>query len=258
MAYLGRYTTGLAFPDQRDSQTTATGGGGIDYSDIIQRMEAQSASARQANIERGRRVENIYSEIIDRYRAGGAFEKAGLGEIAKGMTTGVGRESQQMISSGLYGTTTGAQVGRRWEESYAQPARLKLEDIMSQRLTAAQESMAGFLERIEEPYPDYGAVLPYLSQAATGGGGGGGGGAGGYGAMTAKNISGSVGGTQAWGSYGAPAHPDLAPTAEKKFIPQPLGLTANQLATGWGIGKRIKSGAGVTAGGQSAYLGIGG
>lgn len=156
---------------QQQQRRTGGGGGAGGAGGLVSRMEAQAEAARQANIARQQRIEGLHQEIIGRYRAGGAFEKAGLAEIGKGMKRGVGAETQRMISSGLYGTTTGAQVGRRWEESYAQPARLKLEDVMAQRLTAAQTGMAGFLERIEEPYPDYGAILPYLSQMGSTGGG---------------------------------------------------------------------------------------
>jgi len=78
---------------------------------------------------------------------------------------------QQMISSGLYGTTTAAGAGRRWEEAVGAPARLRLEDIMMQRLSQAQVGKAGFMERIEEPYPDYAMMAGLMQQGAAGGGG---------------------------------------------------------------------------------------
>ena len=131
------------------------------YGGIVQAMSRAAAQARQANIERQKRIEAIYGKMIGRYQPGGAFERAGLAEIKRARTKGVGQEMQQMISSGLYGTTTAAQVPRRWEEEVGAPARIKLEDIMQQRLTGAQQQLAGFLERIEEPYPDY-ATLTQL------------------------------------------------------------------------------------------------
>lgn len=129
------------------------------YAGLIGQVSAQQASARQANIARQKRIESMYSEMMQRYQPGGAFEKRGLGEIERAKTKGVGQETQQMISSGMYGTTTAAGVGRGWEAEVGAPARLRLEDIMQQRLTGIQQQKAGFLERIQEPYPDYSALM---------------------------------------------------------------------------------------------------
>ncbi|GAG11478.1 unnamed protein product, partial [marine sediment metagenome] len=118
-----------------------------------------AAGARAANIARQRQIESMYSEMMQRFQPGGAFERRGLGEIERARTKGVGTEMQQMISSGMYGTTTAAGVPRQWEAEVGAPARLRLEDIMQQRLTGIQQQKAGFLERIEEPYPDYSALM---------------------------------------------------------------------------------------------------
>jgi len=115
--------------------------------------------ARQANLARKQQIESMYGEMMKRYQPGGAFERRGLGEIERQRTKGVGKEMQQMISSGLFGTTTAAGTGRRWEADVGAPARLRLEDIMQQRLTGIQQQKAGFLERIKEPYPDYSALM---------------------------------------------------------------------------------------------------
>ena len=115
--------------------------------------------ARQANLARKQQIDSIYGEMMKRFQPGGAFERAGLGQIERAKTKGTGKEMQQMISSGLFGTTTAAQTGRRWEAEVGAPARLRLEDIMQQRLTGIQQQKAGFLERIQEPYPDYSALM---------------------------------------------------------------------------------------------------
>lgn len=114
-----------------------------------------SERARQANIARQQRIEEMYGLMEQRVQPGGAFERRGLAEIETARTRGVGREMQQMISSGMYGTTTAAGIGRGWEAEVGAPARGRLEDVMQQRLTGIQMQKAGFLERIEEPYPDY-------------------------------------------------------------------------------------------------------
>ena len=127
-------------------------------------ISAQQASAKRANLQRYAQIMAIYDMIITRSQPGGAFEKAGLGEIEKAKTKGVGQETQQMISSGMYGTTTAAGIGRGWEADVGAPARLRLEDIMEQRLSTAQLGKAGAIERREDVYPDYNALLQMLAR----------------------------------------------------------------------------------------------
>lgn len=134
------------------------------YGGLIGQVGAQQASAKQANIARQKRIESLYSEMMKMVQPGGAFEKRGLADIERQKTKGVGGEMQQMISSGMYGTTTAAGVERGWEADVGAPARLRLEDIMQQRQLGVMGQKAGFLERIEDVYPDYSALLQMLAR----------------------------------------------------------------------------------------------
>ena len=134
------------------------------YSGLTRQIGAQSASARRANIQRRKQIEAMYDKMMGMVGPGGAFEKRGLGEIEAAKTKGTGKEMQQMISSGMYGTTTAAGVGRKWEADVGAPARLRLEDIMQQRQLGVMGQKAGFLERIEDVYPDYSALLQMLAR----------------------------------------------------------------------------------------------
>jgi len=122
--------------------------------------------ARAKNIEQYEQLMEIAEKGITRYQPGGAFEKAGLAQIEAAKTTGVGAETQKLISSGLYGTEVGAGVERGWEADIGTRARLTLEDIMQQQLTGAERFKAGIVERPEYTYPDYG-VLMQAVQAST-------------------------------------------------------------------------------------------
>ena len=153
------YTRTFQTPVQRQRATR-----GPDYSGLIRQVSAQQEKAKQANIKRRQQIESIYGEMMQRYQPGGAFERRGLGEIERARTKGVGQEMQQMISSGLYGTTTAAGVGRKWEADVGAPSRLRLEDIMQQRMTGIQQQKAGFLERIEDKYPDISSLLQTLAR----------------------------------------------------------------------------------------------
>ena len=126
----------------------------------------QYEAARKANEQRYAQAMAIYDEIINRYQPGGTFGQAALGLLEEQKTRDIGKEMQQMISSGIYGTTTAAGAPRRWEAEVGAPSRLRLEDIMMQRLSGAQVGKAGFIERREDVYPDVGAVAGYAGQMA--------------------------------------------------------------------------------------------
>lgn len=129
-------------------------------------IQQEYLSAKQANEQRYAQAMSIYDEIIKRYQPGGTFGKAALGQLEKQKTRDVGRETQQMISSGLYGTTTTAGLPTKWEAEVGAPSRLRLEDIMMERLSQAQVGKAGFIERREDVYPDVGAYAGYAAEGA--------------------------------------------------------------------------------------------
>jgi len=124
------------------------------YQDFLKREEA----ARAANIKREQEIRGIYGQEIAQYEEGGAFKAAGLADIEQAKTRAIGAGTQQMISSGLYGTTTAASIPVQAEQT-AGLQRLKLEDILQQRTTEAKRGLAGFVERIETPYPDYSMLM---------------------------------------------------------------------------------------------------
>ncbi len=122
--------------------------------DLMAKFEKQEESARQSNLSRYSEILGIYDKIIARSAPGGAFEQAGLSDIETARRKSVGQGTQSLISSGLSGTTTAAQLGTTFEKEVGTPARLKLEDIMEQRRSQAQIGKAGAIERREDVGPD--------------------------------------------------------------------------------------------------------
>lgn len=131
-------------------------------SGLVQNFQRREAGARAANVKRESEIRSTYADIIARLQGGGAFKKAGLADIEESKTQAIGAGTQQLISSGLFGTTTAAAIPVQ-AEAQAQRSRLKLEDILEQRVTEAKLGQAAFVERIEDPYPDYNQLIQALS-----------------------------------------------------------------------------------------------
>lgn len=155
------------------TRTTTYGAGGNPYfrgntsgafNKLLSQFGAKEKEARASNLKRYEQAMSIYDQIIARSQPGGAFEKRALGEIERQKTKGVGQEMQQLISSGLFGTTTASGAGKRWEAEVGAPARLTLEDMMQQRVSGAQRDKAGFIERRSDPYPDYSMLANLASR----------------------------------------------------------------------------------------------
>ena len=142
----------------------SSGGGGVNYASLLADFEKREKGARKANIRRETEIRNIYANIINQGQ--GAARTAGFADIERTKTRAVGAGTQQMISSGLYGTTTAASIPVQAEQT-AGLQRLKLEDMLQQRTNVAKLGLAGFVERIETPYPDYSALMQaYISQGS--------------------------------------------------------------------------------------------
>jgi len=143
------------------------GGGGAATSNLAADYYKMSQQAYAANLARRTEVEDIYDRIISMYGAGGTYGEAALELLGRAKVQDVGRAEQQDISRGLYGVRSRA---AEWEAGPGATGRLKLEDIKTERLSSALQAKAGFLAGIQEPYPDYGALM----QASGAGGGYGG------------------------------------------------------------------------------------
>lgn len=144
----------------------------LDYQSFIDDFTKREKAAREANLKRENEIRGTYAGIISQYQSGGAFKAAGLADIEETKTRAVGAGTQQLISSGLYGTTTASALPVQ-AENQAQRSRLRLEDILQERTNQAKLGLAGFVERIEDPYPDYSVLINAMIAGSQGGGGSG-------------------------------------------------------------------------------------
>jgi len=128
------------------------------YSGLLADMQKRETDAYAANKAIEMEIRGIYDNLIARSSEGGAAKTAGMAEIELGKTRAIGAGTQQMISSGLFGTTTAASIPVQ-AENQASLSRLKLEDMLEQRTQELKLGKAGFAERIDNPYPDYNMLL---------------------------------------------------------------------------------------------------
>lgn len=141
--------------------------------DWMSELLRESERREKKTAEREAEIRALYDEMVRRYSPGGEFEKKSLAEIERRgerfVEKGYGEGLQSAISRGMFGTTyTGGLKGRlrgQYEEEIGAPSRLRLEDLLMQRLTSAQQGLAGFLERQEDVGPSlsdiYGMARDY-------------------------------------------------------------------------------------------------
>jgi len=134
--------------------------------EIISRFTEQQEAARLSNEQRYAQALAIYDKIISQYQPEGGYLKGALAELEREKGRAVASQTQDLVSSGLFGTSTRAGLGQKWEAEVGQPARLKLEDIRMGRLAQALGAKAGAIERREDVGPDYATVAQLAATAA--------------------------------------------------------------------------------------------
>jgi len=139
----------------------------MSYQDIIANFQQQQEAARVANEARYAESLKLYDEIIKQYQPEGGFLKGAEAELGREKTRTVAGQEQKLVSSGLFGTSTVAGLGSKWEAEVGQPARLKLEDVRMGRLAQALGAKAGAIERREDIGPDYATIAALSQQAAS-------------------------------------------------------------------------------------------
>lgn len=182
-------------------RNAGTSSGGLDsYLSSFEKMAEQS---RVENLAREQEIRSIFDDIISRYSESGTYKAGMTKEIETRKEADIGKEIQQMISSGIYNTSMPAGLSNKWESEVGTTARLKLEDLLQERVINAQIQKANFINSIENEYPDYSTIASLAGQASQGGSYGGGGF---YSGGTSYNNS-----FQSWSDR----NPPITPTYER-------------------------------------------
>lgn len=129
---------------------------------IFQQLEEEHRARTQ---ERETEVRGLYDQIIGQYQPDGGFGAGTEAMIGRQKQQYLGSATQNLISSGMFGSTMTAGLGKKFEEEVGMPTRLKLEDLRYDRLSQAMGEKAGFVERIEDRIPSYGEIAQLSAQS---------------------------------------------------------------------------------------------
>lgn len=140
--------------------------------DLLAKFDVQHAQSNIANVQRYKEGIGLHDENIAQFLPGGSFGAGMEAQLERAATKSVAQSQQSLVSSGLQGTTTAANIRKKWEEDVGTPARLQMEDIKAQKLAAARAEKAGFIERRQDIGPDYSTIASLAKTAATSAGGG--------------------------------------------------------------------------------------
>ena len=135
------------------------------YQGVLARFEKQQEEARRMNEQRYAEAQQLYNQVISQYEPGGDFGKGYIAQLERTKQRTVAGQQQQLVSSGLFGTSVTAGLGQKFEEEVGQPARLRLEDLRRSRYAQALQAKAGLVERREDIGPDYRTIAQLAQQA---------------------------------------------------------------------------------------------
>ena len=99
-------------------------------------------------------ITSIYDKIIAQFAPGGGFGAGTEAMINRQKQRSISSATQNLISSGLYGTTMTAGLDKKFEEEVGTPARLKLEDLRYQAYANSLAQKAQFLGNILPSYSE--------------------------------------------------------------------------------------------------------
>jgi hypothetical protein len=182
---LGYFGAGTANFDPTDAPSAPSGGGGssssnysfssssggtnMTSSDILDKYEKSYAEARSANELRYQQGMDILGKAVQRYQPGGDFGKGAMAQYEQGKTQAMAGGMQSLVNAGLSNTTVAAGLPLAYEQEVGTPFRLQLEDMRMGNLTEAEQAKTAFIEKRQDPYPDFGMFAQLAMQAATSG-----------------------------------------------------------------------------------------
>ena len=118
--------------------------------------------AQAANEARYQQAMGISDEIAGMYSPTGSFGQGYKASLERAKSQSVSSGLASLVQSGLGATGGAASLATAWEQGVGAEARLKLEDLITEKRATALQNKIALIQSKEDIYPDYGQ----LSQAA--------------------------------------------------------------------------------------------
>jgi hypothetical protein len=126
---------------------------GNSYSSAGAFADATNA-ANNANELRYQQGLGLWDKIVSAYAPGGSFGQGAMASYQQGMNKAESSYAQNMVSSGLYDSTTMAGYGGRYEQEVGTPFRLNLADEQTRGYTQGLQGAANFISSKNEQAPN--------------------------------------------------------------------------------------------------------
>jgi hypothetical protein len=118
--------------------------------------------AQAANEERYQQAMGISDQIVNMYSPTGSFGQGYKASLERAKSQSVSSGLASLVQSGLGASGGAASLATAWEQGVGAEARLKLEDLLTEKQAAALQNKISLIQSKEDIYPDY----SQLSQAA--------------------------------------------------------------------------------------------
>lgn len=117
---------------------------------LLDLAQQANAEARARNARREAEIRSLYKQNLESFAPEGALAQAGERAVERTYSQDLSR----MLGAGLYSTTAVESVAG----AARRQGRLTLESMLEEGRGRARSAYADFIERIEDEYPDLGAV----------------------------------------------------------------------------------------------------
>ena len=135
-------------------------------SSYIAQLQTEQKAANAANQARLNQTTALYDEIIQQYSPGGSFGAGMEKQLAESKRTSVGSGAQSLVDSGFANSTMMANLGTTWEKKVGSQARLNMEDMRNEKLSAAKMGKSAMIERVQDEGPDDSLIAQLIQQAS--------------------------------------------------------------------------------------------
>jgi len=133
--------------------------------DLIGQFQTQADEANRMNEERYTQGLGIHEQIVGMFGPESQFGAGYMDQYQRERDRQLATQEQNMISRGLYNTSSATGMASDYEQRVGVPFRMQLADMQMTKQAEALQGQAGFIERREDTPPDPALMANLVSQA---------------------------------------------------------------------------------------------